>query len=67
MASDKRIGFIGAGQMAEALARGFIGKGVAKAENVYATDVVAERKEVFRSFRTNAVDGNVEARLAART
>lgn len=38
--ADKRIGFIGAGQMAEALARGFINKGVCKAEHVFATDPV---------------------------
>jgi hypothetical protein len=38
--ADKRIGFIGAGQMAEALARGFIAKGVCKAEHVFATDPV---------------------------
>lgn len=40
---DKRIGFIGAGQMAEALARGFIGKGVCRADQVFATDVVQVR------------------------
>lgn len=57
---DKKIGFIGAGQMAEALARGFIAKGVCKAKDVFATDPVQERKEVFRSFGTNPVDGNVE-------
>lgn len=39
-AMDKRIGFIGAGQMAEALARGFIAKGVCRADQVFATDVV---------------------------
>lgn len=57
---DKRIGFIGAGQMAEALARGFIAKGVCRAEHVFATDPVQDRKEVFRSFSTNPVDGNIE-------
>lgn len=30
----KRIGFIGAGQMAEALAKGFISKGVSQPENM---------------------------------
>lgn len=34
---DKRIGFIGAGQMAEALARGFIAKGICKAAHIFAT------------------------------
>ena len=122
---DKRVGFIGAGQMAEALARGFINKGVVRADQVgagwagvgsrpagggrllvvalawkpagraeavcqsrtsrqqslpvipassracphasrrsqvFATDVVPERKDVFRSFGTTALDGNVEVR-----
>lgn len=123
---DKRVGFIGAGQMAEALARGFINKGVVRADQVgaaseptggsclpgsrqfagklpapratrshppscrarsrhalpltaptrqslarapdtlqrqvFATDVVPERKAVFRSFGTSALDGNVEVR-----
>mgnify|MGYP001810326111 CR=1 FL=1 len=57
---DKRIGFIGAGQMAEALARGFIAKGVCTADRIFATDVVAERKQVFRGFGTNPVDSNEE-------
>ena len=57
---EKRIGFIGAGQMAEALARGFIAKGICRAEHMFATDPVQERKEVFRSFKTNPVDGNIE-------
>ncbi len=61
----KRIGFIGAGQMAEALARGFIAKGVCTTQQVYATDPVQERKEVFRSFNTNPVDGNIEVRERA--
>ncbi|KAI7843958.1 hypothetical protein COHA_002496 [Chlorella ohadii] len=57
---DKRIGFIGAGQMAEALARAFIAQGVCRADQIFATDVVGERKEVFRSFNTKPVDSNAE-------
>ncbi len=38
-AMDKRIGFIGAGQMAEALARAFIAQGVCRADQIFATDV----------------------------
>lgn len=60
---DKRIGFIGAGQMAEALARGFISKGVIKAGNIFAADPTQERKEVFRSFNTNPVDTNIAVGL----
>lgn len=48
--------------MAEALARGFINKGIVKAENVVCTDVNSERKEVFRSFKTRPVDSNAEVR-----
>lgn len=61
---DKKIGFIGAGQMAEALARGLIAKGVVRADQIYATDPMAERREVFRSFGTNAMTSNVEVRVA---
>jgi pyrroline-5-carboxylate reductase len=57
---NKRVGFIGAGQMAEALARGFINKSVVKAENICATDPVSERREVFRSFGATAFESNVE-------
>lgn len=57
---SKRIGFIGAGQMAEALARGFVNKGIIKAGNVYATDIMQVRKDVFSSFGANAVDSNSE-------
>ena len=62
---DKKIGFLGAGQMAEALARGFVNQGIVKAENIRATDPMAERKEVFRSFGAVAVDTN--AAVSSRT
>lgn len=48
--------------MAEALARGFINKGVIKSENIFATDPVPARKDVFTSFGTNAKDTNGEVR-----
>lgn len=57
---SKRIGFIGAGQMAEALARGFINKNIIKASNVYATDIMQVRKDVFTSFGANAAETNSE-------
>ncbi len=37
-------------QMAEALARGFVSKGVASAENMFAFDPSEERKQVFKEF-----------------
>jgi pyrroline-5-carboxylate reductase len=46
--------------MAEALARGFINKNIIKASNVYATDIMEVRKEVFASFGANAADTNSE-------
>jgi pyrroline-5-carboxylate reductase len=58
--SNKRIGFIGAGQMAEALALGFVNKGSVKASNIYATDINESRKEVFAGFGANACDSNSE-------
>lgn len=60
---EKRVGFIGAGQMAEALARGFISKGVLEASSMIATDPVAARREVFQSFDVKAVTTNVEVPL----
>lgn len=62
---NKRIGFLGAGQMAEALARGFVNKGVVVAENIRATDPMEGRKEVFRSFGAVALNTNVEVRRCA--
>lgn len=63
MAEGKKIGFIGAGQMAEALARGFINAGIAHPGDIRATDPMEVRKEVFRSFGAVAVDSNAEASL----
>ena len=46
--TDRTIGFIGAGLMAEALADGIIHSGVVSAEDVYASDPDEERREVFQ-------------------
>ena len=61
---DKRVGFIGAGQMAEALARGFISKGVVKASDMVATDPVAARRDVFESFSVKPVTSNAEVHIS---
>jgi pyrroline-5-carboxylate reductase len=58
--AGKRIGFIGAGQMAEALARGFVSKGVAVAADIWATDPVAERRDVFAAMGAHAAATNAE-------
>ena len=60
---EKRVGFIGAGQMAEALARGFISKGVVKASDMVATDPVKARRDVFESFSVKPVISNAEVLL----
>ncbi|MFP4029554.1 MAG: pyrroline-5-carboxylate reductase [Candidatus Brocadiia bacterium] len=45
--SGRKIGFIGAGKMAEALAKGIIEAEVAPARNVFASDPAAKRREIF--------------------
>ncbi|NMC21848.1 MAG: NAD(P)-binding domain-containing protein, partial [Thermogutta sp.] len=47
--STKRIGFIGAGRMAQALAEGFLRKGVVTPDLLLASDVSAEARERFRA------------------
>lgn len=46
--------------MAEALARGFMNKKVATADQMCCTDPVAARKDVFQSFGVKAYDNNTE-------
>eukprot|EP00239_Pterosperma_sp_CCMP1384_P004853 CAMPEP_0197859080 /NCGR_PEP_ID=MMETSP1438-20131217/33414_1 /TAXON_ID=1461541 /ORGANISM="Pterosperma sp., Strain CCMP1384" /LENGTH=270 /DNA_ID=CAMNT_0043475471 /DNA_START=192 /DNA_END=1004 /DNA_ORIENTATION=+ len=60
MAVDKRIGFIGAGMMAEALAKGFIDKGVSKATSMIATDTAEVRRKVFSDFGIATSSSNSE-------
>ena len=60
MVLDKSVGFIGAGQMAEALARGFIEKGVITASNVHATDIAKSRRDLFQSFGAHSYDKNAQ-------
>ena len=56
----QKIGFIGAGQMAEALARGFIGQGVTSAGKVSCTDPNKSRCDLFETFGAKAVASAVE-------
>jgi pyrroline-5-carboxylate reductase len=44
-----RIGFLGAGQMATALARGWLAAGLATADQTRASDPVAQARQAFRS------------------
>ena len=49
--STKRIAFIGAGQMAEALIRGILNVGLRRPEQIVAADIRPERlQEVGRTF-----------------
>lgn len=64
MSLNKRIGFMGAGQMAEALARGLIDKGVVQASQICCSDPAAARKELFRSLGATPYDTNLEVTAA---
>lgn len=64
MSVNKRIGFMGAGQMAEALARGLIDKGVVQASQICCSDPTPARKELFRSLGTQSFDTNLEVKTA---
>ena len=59
---DRRIGFMGSGQMAEALAKGLVNKGVVTPNQMCCTDPVAARKELFSSFGVSAYDTTLEVR-----
>lgn len=58
---ERRIGFIGAGMMAEALIAGVLNAGVATADRVIASDVSApRRREVERRFGIRTTERNAE-------
>ena len=57
---ERRLGFMGAGQMAEALARGLMAKGVMTSAQMCCTDPVGARKDLFRSLGCAAYDTNLE-------
>jgi hypothetical protein len=59
---DRRIGFMGSGQMAEALAKGLINKGVVTPNQICCTDPVPARKELFKGFGAAAYDTSLEVR-----
>lgn len=57
---DKAIGFIGAGQMAEAIAKGLVQKGAVEANRISCTDPVASRRDVFKGFGAVACETGLE-------
>lgn len=46
--ASKRVGFLGAGNMARAIAAGLIGKGIVPVENILASDVSEPQRKEFR-------------------
>ncbi|PYM16990.1 MAG: pyrroline-5-carboxylate reductase [Candidatus Rokuibacteriota bacterium] len=58
--AGKRVGFIGAGNMGEALIKGLVTAGVVPAKSVLATDVRTDRlEELARAFGIEVVTDNV--------
>ena len=57
MSSKLKIGFLGAGRMATALASGFIKAGLASGENMIASDVSAESRDAFSKSTGASVSG----------
>ena len=59
--AGKRVGFIGAGNMGEALIKGLVNAGVVPAKSILATDVRTDRlDELARTFGIQVVTGNGE-------
>ena len=63
---ERKVGFIGAGRMAEALARGVLRAGVASAQDLYASDPSAQRRLLFSGeIGVRMLAGNAEVMGAA--
>src|SRR5882762_10068077 len=61
------LGIVGAGNMAEAIARSVIAGGVIRKEEIVAADVSVGRREVFaKQIGVRAVEKNEEAARGAR-
>ena len=56
MAIDKKIAFLGGGNMAEALIKGMLAAGVAQAGRILVSDVSNERLELLRGPPRHAGD-----------
>ena len=59
----KKVGFIGAGAMAEALAKGFIAKQVVDAKDIWCTAPSQSRIDLFRDFGCNPAASGPEVTL----
>ena len=60
MVLDKHVGFIGAGQMAEALARGFSDKGIVPADHMHCTDISKARRDLFQEMGAHSYEKAVQ-------
>jgi pyrroline-5-carboxylate reductase len=60
MSLDKRIGFLGSGQMAEALARGLIARNIVPGNRMVCSDPNPQRNDVFKSFGATPYNSNVD-------
>src|SRR4051812_22426224 len=58
MSSEVTIGFLGAGKMASALAKGFIQGGITSANNVIASDPIAEARGEFEKLGARSTADN---------
>ncbi|MCX6650487.1 MAG: pyrroline-5-carboxylate reductase [Methanomassiliicoccales archaeon] len=62
MAGERmKIGFVGAGNMAEAMMKGIISAGMAKAEDIIASEIVSERRDfITKTVGVQTVSDNIE-------
>ncbi|BBM96918.1 pyrroline-5-carboxylate reductase [Marchantia polymorpha subsp. ruderalis] len=60
LAESTRLGFIGAGQMAEAIARGLVNKGVIPAHRITTSDISPSRQKVFQGFGVSVQPSNAD-------
>jgi pyrroline-5-carboxylate reductase len=64
---DYELGIIGAGNMAEAIARGVMAKSVFRAEQIIAADVAAARRELFQNeLKIKALQDNAAVAGSSR-
>ena len=67
MSETLSIGFIGAGRMATALARGFVNAGLVPPENLIASDPVPAGREAFaQALGCEATDSNADVLAKAK-
>lgn len=60
----RKVGFVGAGAMAEALARGFLDKNVIEAGDIWSCDPSKARMDVFAEFGCSNVKNAAEVRAS---